>query len=162
MTCCGECCCLLLLFIVVSVVVVYHSVAHLVTRLLSHLFTRLLSHLFTLLLSSLHSLPLTSSHLPCIPFTPHALHPLPTLTSLIFLSPHILPTLTSPFHPHTLPHSPLHCRLGRNGNSAVGVEFSEQAVQEFFADHKLQYTSEQVGPLMRYKVRHFIPVICIQ
>jgi thiopurine S-methyltransferase len=41
--------------------------------------------------------------------------------------------------------------LGRNGNSAVGVEFSEQAVKEFFADHKLQFTSEQVGPLMRYK-----------
>ena len=43
----------------------------------------------------------------------------------------------------------------------MGVEFSEQAVKEFFADHKLQYTSEQVGPLVRYKVRHFIPVICI-
>ena len=44
-------------------------------------------------------------------------------------------------------------RLGANGHHAVGVEFAEQPVLEFFSENKLNYCIEKVGKFTKYKVQ---------
>ena len=43
-------------------------------------------------------------------------------------------------------------RLAEQGHTVVGIECAKQACEEFFAESKLEYTTETVGKFIVFKV----------